>query len=80
MKNTIQTKISQGQKASVQILVASELGFSINYTEEAKKFLEFEKITPSLTIPFLKESDRAADLILRNGLLEKAIELSNKYV
>jgi len=72
-------KISTGQKAAIQILIALELGFKISYKEEAEKFLKHDKINPMLTIPFLQESDRATDLILRNDLLNKAIQLSEKY-
>jgi len=74
-------KISQGQKASIQILVAKELGFeSISFENEAKKFLMYNKITPALTISFLNEAERATDLILRNNLLEKALQLSEKHL
>lgn len=77
----MENKISRGQKAAIQILVASELGFnSISMIDEAKKFLKIEKVTPSLTISFLEEGDRAADLIIRNNLINDALTLSEKYL
>jgi hypothetical protein len=71
---------SFGQGYGAMILTAQKLGYEVGYTREAEKLLQKQTVYPSLLGSIETEVYRVKELILKDGLGEKANKIAFELI